>query len=134
SAVPAAAEALAVVRKALAHDSAVKHVSGTAAYIDDLPIPAVTLHLAPGYAPIATGRVTQLVLDKVRAAPGVVAVLTAADIPGKNDVSPKEVGDDPVIAAERVMFYGQVMFAVVATTRDAARRAARLARFQTAPG
>src|SRR5439155_26628540 len=48
-----AAEALAVVRKALAHDSAVKHVMGSAAYIDDLPAPAGTLHLAPGYAPIA---------------------------------------------------------------------------------
>src|SRR5262249_20456943 len=128
-----AVEALAVVRKAIAHDSAVKHVSGTAAYIDDLPVPSGTLHLAPGYAPIAAGRLTQINLDRVRAAAGVVTVLTAADIPGRNDVSPKEVGDDPVIAADRIMFHGQVVFVVVATTREAARRAARLGRFQTAP-
>jgi xanthine dehydrogenase large subunit len=130
----AAGEGLAVVRKPLPHDSATKHVAGTATYVDDIPTPAGTLHLAPGYAPIAAGRVTALILDKVRTAPGVVTVLTAADIPGKNDVSPKEVGDDPLIADEKVMFYGQVVFVVVAETRAAARRAVQLARFQTAPG
>ena len=123
-----------MVRKALAHDSAAKHTTGAAAYIDDIPTPAGTLHLAPGYAPIAAGRVTGLVLDKVQAIPGVVAVMTAADIPGKNDISPKDVGDDPLISDGKVMFYGQVLFAVVAETRAVARRAARLAKFQTAPG
>ena len=124
---------LAVVRKPIAHDSAVKHVTGSALYIDDILEPAGTLHLAPGYAPIAAGRVTKLDLEAVIKAPGVVAVLTAADIPGSNDVSPKGVNDDPVITPERIMFYGQVLFAVVAQTRDQARRAARLAKIATAP-
>jgi xanthine dehydrogenase large subunit len=131
---PGGGEALAVVRQALAHDSATKHVAGTATYVDDIATPAGTLHLAPGYAPIAAGRVTGFILDKVQGAPGVVAVLTAADIPGKNDISPKDIGDDPLITDGKVMFYGQVAFVVVAETRDAARRAVRLARFQTAPG
>ena len=51
---------------------------------------------------IAAGRVTALDLDAVQAAPGVVAVLTADDIPGKNDVSPKDIGDDPLIAEGEV--------------------------------
>ena len=80
-------------------------------------MPAGTLHLAPGFAPIAAGRVTTLDLEPVRAAPGVVAVLTADDIPGRNDISPKEIGDDPVIAESQIMFYGQVLFVVVAETR-----------------
>ena len=122
-----------VVRKAIAHDSAIKHVTGDAIYIDDIREPIGTLHIVPGYAPIAVGRVTRLDLDAVRAAPGVVAVLTASDIPGANDISPKGIDDDPVIAAERIMFYGQVLFAVVAETRDQGRRAARLARATTAP-
>ncbi|MFW6077234.1 MAG: xanthine dehydrogenase molybdopterin binding subunit, partial [Hyphomicrobiales bacterium] len=67
---------------ALAHDSAAGHVSGRAVYIDDQREPAGTVHVAPGYAPAARGVITRLDLDKVRAAPGVVAVLTAADIPG----------------------------------------------------
>ncbi|MCY4406499.1 MAG: hypothetical protein OXC15_09035, partial [Rhodospirillaceae bacterium] len=73
------------VGRALAHDSALGHVQGTARYIDDLPEAAALVHVAPGYAAhAARGRITALDLDAVRAAPGVVAVLTAADIPGKN--------------------------------------------------
>ncbi len=63
----------------------------------------------------------------MRAAPGVVGVLTAEDIPGVNDVSPTGRDDEPVLATGKVEFWGQPIFAVVAQTRDAARRAARLA-------
>jgi xanthine dehydrogenase large subunit len=115
------------VRQAIRHDSAERHVAGDAAYIDDIAAPAGTLHLAPGGAPAARGRIVSLDLGAVRAAPGVAAVLTARDIPGKNDVSPI-MGDDPMFADGKVEFHGQVLFAVAAGTRDQARRAARLAR------
>ena len=114
---------------ALAHDSAARHVRGTAAYIDDLPEPAGTVHVAPGRAGSARGVIRSLDLDAVRDFPGVLAVLTAADIPGANDCSPA-FGDDPILAAGEVLFHGQVVFAVVADTRDAARRAARRARVE----
>jgi xanthine dehydrogenase large subunit len=125
---------LAVVRVPTAHDSAVKHVTGTAQYIDDIREPVGTLHVAPGHAPIAAGRVTHIGLEAVLKAPGVVAVLTAEDVPGINDMSPKDINDDPIITPERVMFYGQVLFAVIAETRDQARRAVKLAKIGTAPG
>src|ERR1700761_1362249 len=116
----------------LAHDSAVLHVQGTAVYIDDMREPEGTLHVAPGYARDgAAGKIVSVDLDAVRAAPGVIAVLTAADIPGHNDCAPA-FGDDPIFAAERIDFHGQVIFAVVATTRDQARRAARLAKIEIA--
>ncbi len=124
----------AVVRKPLPHDSAVKHVTGSAAYTDDIREPLGTLHAVPGYAPIAAGRVTHLDLEAVRKTPGVVEVLTAADVPGVNDISPKQIGDDPAITPDKVMFYGQVAFVVLGETRDAARRATKLARMATAPG
>ena len=115
---------------ALAHDSAARHVQGSAAYVDDLPEPAGTLHVAPGHAVTAArGPIRAIDLDAVRAFPGVVAVLTAADIPGANDCSPA-FGDDPILAADEIRFHGQVVFAVVAATRDAARRAARRARIE----
>jgi xanthine dehydrogenase large subunit len=123
---------LRVVRVATAHDSAAGHVRGSAVYVDDIREPAGTLHLAVGGAPAAHGRVTTLDLAAVRRAPGVVAVLTAADVPGKNDVSPI-AGDDPMFADGAVEFHGQVLFAVAAETRDAARRAVRLARIEIAP-
>ncbi len=69
-------------------------------------------------------------LDPVRAAPGVVDVLTVADVPGVNDVSPTGRRDDPILAADEVLFHGQPIFAVVARTREQARRAARLARIE----
>jgi xanthine dehydrogenase large subunit len=118
-------EANHVVRRPHAHDSATRHVRGEAQYIDDIPEPAGTLHIGVGLSPVAHGRLTALDLTAVRAAPGVVAVLTAADIPGKNDVSPA-FGDDPMFVEQEVSFHGQVLFAVVARTRLEARKAARL--------
>ncbi|MCP8937697.1 xanthine dehydrogenase molybdopterin binding subunit [Alsobacter sp. SYSU M60028] len=123
--------ALRHVRQKLPHDSAAKHARGAAPYIDDLPEPEGTLHVVPGGAPVARGRIVALRLDEVRAAPGVVAVLTAADVPGRNDISPSHK-DEPLFAADEVLFHGQPVFAVVATTRDAARRAARLGRVEVA--
>ena len=125
---PESVESRGAVGRALAHDSARGHVQGTARFIDDVPEPAALVHVAPGHAPhAARGRITALDLDAVRAAPGVVAVLTAADIPGKNDCSPV-FGDDPILADGRIAFHGQVVFAVAALSRDEARRASRLAR------
>src|ERR1700674_2505943 len=114
---------------ALAHDSAVRHVCGSAVYVDDIREPEGTLHAAARGSPVARGRIKRILLDDVRAAPGVVAVLTAADIPGRNDVSPVK-GDDPMFADGVVEFHGQVLFAVVAETRDVARRAALLAQIE----
>ena len=121
-----APEALRQVHRALPHDSATRHVQGSAEYIDDMREPEGTLHIAIGMAPKARGRLVSLDLGPVREHPGVVAVLTAKDVPGRNDVSPA-FGDDPMFAADAVAFHGQALFAVVAETRDAARRAARLA-------
>jgi xanthine dehydrogenase large subunit len=110
------------VYKPLPHDSGAKHVQGNAEYIDDIPEPVGTLHLAVGGSPVARGTLRRLDLADVRSAPGVVAVITAADLPGKNDISPASA-DEPVFVQERVDFHNQPVFAVIATSRDAARRA-----------
>ncbi|MBV8745854.1 MAG: xanthine dehydrogenase molybdopterin binding subunit, partial [Xanthobacteraceae bacterium] len=112
------------------HDSAVRHVRGNAVYVDDIREPEGTLHLAVGGAPISRGRINNIDLAAVRAAPGVVRVLTAADIPGRNDASPVNAGDDPILATDSVEFHHQAVFVVVAQTRDAARRAAKLGKIE----
>ena len=114
------------VREALPHDSARKHVTGQAIYTDDIPEPSGTLHLAAGGAQRTHARLVKLDLSKVRTAPGVALVLTAADIPGLNDVSPIGAGDDPVFVADEILFHGQVLFAVVADSFENARNAAKL--------
>ena len=81
------------------HDSAHKHVTGLAEYADDIPEPAGTLHAYLGLGDRAHAEIVAMDLEAVRAAPGVVGVLTAADITGQNDISPTGKHDDPVFAA-----------------------------------
>ncbi|MBO6775876.1 MAG: xanthine dehydrogenase molybdopterin binding subunit [Marinibacterium sp.] len=114
------------VTKPLPHDSAPLHVTGAARYVDDTPLPAGALHLAFGLSTIAHGEITGLDLDPVRAMPGVVAVLTAADLPFANDVSPS-AHDEPLLADGTVHYVGQPVFLVVATSHLAARKAVRAA-------
>jgi xanthine dehydrogenase large subunit len=112
--------------QSLTHDSAALHVSGRAQYLDDIPVPADCVHLALGQSAVAHGRITALDLSAVAAAPGVLAVFTAADIPGENNFG-AVLKDDPVFAAEEVLCVGQPIFAVAATSHLAARRAVALA-------
>ncbi|MDS9468026.1 xanthine dehydrogenase molybdopterin binding subunit [Paracoccus sp. MBLB3053] len=112
------------------HDSAEKHVTGRADYTDDIAEPIGTLHAYLGLSTVAHGMITTMDLTAVRAAPGVHAVLTAEDIPGVNDISPNGLDDDPVFAFPEVQFLGQPIFAVVAETRDQARRACQLAKVE----
>ncbi|MBI1417762.1 MAG: xanthine dehydrogenase molybdopterin binding subunit [Limimaricola sp.] len=113
------------VAKPLPHDSGALHVTGRARYIDDIPTPAGTLHLAFGLSTIARGRITAMDLSAVKAAPGVMAVLTAEDLPFANDVSPS-AHDEPLLSDGAVHYVGQQIFIVVATSHLAARKAARL--------
>jgi xanthine dehydrogenase large subunit len=117
------------VGEALAHESAQLHVTGEAVYTDDIPLPEGTLHAAIGLSEHAHARIRRLDLEQVRRAPGVVAVLTAADIPGENNHGPV-VHDDPIFATDGVEYAGQSLFAVLATSVNAARRAARRARVE----
>jgi xanthine dehydrogenase large subunit len=125
-------EATFLVHTPTPHDSAAMQVAGRAPYVDDLPEPPGLLHLAFGLSTQAHAAITALDLSAVRAAPGVVAVYTAADIPGVNDVSPF-AGDDPMLADGQVLFLGQPIFLVAATSARAARRAARLGAITYAP-
>ena len=113
------------VSKPLPHDAAKLHVTGTARYVDDMPVPADTLHLAFGLSEVACGQINRMDLDAVRAFPGVTAVLTAADLPFDNDVSPS-IHDEPLLATDQVHYIGQPLFLVVADSHLTARKAARL--------
>lgn len=116
----------AVVGHSIRHESAHLHVSGEARYIDDLPEPHGTLYAAVGMSSQAHALLRQVNLERVRQAPGVVAVVTAADIPGVNHMG-GVLRDEPVFATAKVEYVGQSIFAVAATSVEAARRAVRLA-------
>jgi xanthine dehydrogenase large subunit len=108
---------------ALRHDSALKHATGEARYADDIPDAPGTLHAALALSDIPHGRLVALRLGAARAAPGTVAVLTAREVIGENDIAP--VGrHEPLFADTLVEFAGMPLAMVLATTRDAALRAA----------
>jgi xanthine dehydrogenase large subunit len=109
----------AVVGHAIPHESAVEHVTGTALYTDDLvERHGGILHAHPVQAPLAHARVTRLDVAPALAVPGVVRVLTAADVPGVNDAGTKH--DEPLFPDE-VMFHGHAICWVLAETLEAAR-------------
>ena len=115
--------------QAIPHESAALHVAGEATYVDDIAELAGTLYVALGQSSVAHANIASINLDAVRAAPGVVDVISAADIPGRNDCGPI-VHDDPILADGLVQFVGQPIFAVVADSYVAARKAARLAEIE----
>jgi xanthine dehydrogenase large subunit len=110
------------------HDSAIKQVMGRAEYTDDIPEPVGTLHAYLGCSQVAHGAIKAMDLRAVLAVKGVIGVLTAEDVPGVNDVSAVHAGDEPVFPEKTVEFYGQPLFAVIAESRDIARRAAERAK------
>jgi len=115
------------VHRDLRHDSAHKHVAGSAVYIDDLPEPKNLLHMYVAMSEKPHAEITGMDLSAVRAAKGVACILTADDIPGHNDVSPF-AGDDPLFAIGLVEYIGQPIFAVAADSLDHAVAAANLAK------
>ncbi len=112
------------------HDSAIKHVTGGADYTDDIALPQGALHAYLGVSDVAHAKLLGIDFAKVLATPGVVGVLTADDVPGVNDISPTHLNDEPVFPTDAIQFHGQPLFAVIAETRDIARRAAELAEIE----
>lgn len=115
--------------KAQPHESALGHVTGDARYIDDIPAPANTLHVAVGSAASICGSITRCDLNAVRAAAGVVDVITAEDVPGKLDIGAVYPGD-PLLADGRVEYARQPVFAVAATSLRLAQQAVKLAQIE----
>ena len=114
------------VGKSLPHDSAHLHVSGRAAYTDDLPEPRDLLHLAVGMSSKAHAKIEAIDLTAVRGESGVVDVCLATDIEGDNNYG-GFLPDDPILSPGIVQYVGQPVFVVAADSADAARKAARLA-------
>ncbi len=111
------------IEKNIPHDSAKKHVSGFADYVDDIKEPKTTLYAAIGYSKKAHALIKKMDLENVKNSEGVVSVITQKDIPdgGKNDVGPVFDGDP--IFTNKPQYFGAPLFAVAATSTELARKA-----------
>ncbi|MCC7111803.1 MAG: xanthine dehydrogenase molybdopterin binding subunit [Deltaproteobacteria bacterium] len=118
--------------RSLPHDSALAHVTGRARYVDDTAQQRPMLDCWPVLSPVAHGTLVRVDVQAARAMPGVVAVLTAADIPGDNDVGAVR-HDEPLLADEVVQFHGQPVALVVGEGLEACRRAAAAVKVEVTP-
>lgn len=111
------------------HESADKHVTGDAIYIDDMSELAGTLHMAVGQSSEAHAEIVHMDLSAVKAAQGVHDVIVYADVPGEKDIGPVFKGD-PIFATGKVEYIGQPLFAVAAESFEDAKRAVLLAKVE----
>ncbi len=116
----------------LPHESAIGHVTGQALYVDDTAIRRGTLSVWLVRSTHAHATLTRLDISKAITAPGIRAVLTAADIPGLNNTGPAR-HDEPLFATDLVQFHGQTIAAVIGESLEACRHAAGLIEIDYSP-
>ncbi len=106
------------------HDSGLIHATGEARFIDDLAEPPGLLHGALALSEFAHGKLRAINTEPAFDSPGVVAVLTADDIPGANEIGPIVV-EEPALAQQLVEFVGEPLALVLADSLGAAQAGAR---------
>lgn len=114
-----------VTAKDLPHESAVAHVTGTAVYVDDMPVGGDLLHGVVVYSRQAHAEIISMDCSKALALDGVETIVTFRDIPGQNQMGPV-VHDEPCLATDRVEFIGQAVALIAARDDETAHQAARL--------
>lgn len=102
---------------------ALTHVRGESRYIQDIPVPEGTLYGAVVPSPVACGRIHSIDTEEALRQEGIVAVLTAEDIPGENQIG-GIIPDEQMLAFESVDFMCQPLAFVVGTSEAAAQAAA----------
>ncbi len=114
------------VGRSVKHDSAPKHVSGEAVYVDDrLEFPN-QLHVYARMSERAHARIVSIDTSPCYQIPGVAIAITAKDVPGQLDIGAVMPGD-PLLADGKVEFIGQPVIAVAADSLETARKAAMAA-------
>lgn len=103
----------------------VDKVTGRARYAIDLSLPAM-LHGAVARSTHAHADLGALHLEEAAAVPGVVRVVTRDDLKGLHPYYGHIVSDHPILALDRVRFWGEPIALVLAESRSAAIEASRL--------
>ena len=111
--------------KGIPHESASKHVTGEAVYVDDILVNEQLLVGRVVYSPHAHARILSFDLSKAKSVQGVHAVLSCKDIPGHNQMGPV-IKDEVCLAEKEVVCAGQAMFLIAAETEEQALEAEKL--------
>jgi xanthine dehydrogenase large subunit len=117
------------LEKGTPHESAAKHVSGESIYVDDIPTTDQLLTGQVVYSPYAHARIKSFDLTAAKKLPGIHAVISAKDIPGKNQMGPI-IKDEPCLAEAEVQFIGQGLFLIAGENTEICRQAEKLIRIE----
>lgn len=120
------------MERPIPHESAIKHVTGQAVYVDDILLSQQLLVGRVVYSPHAHARIKSFDLIKARAVPGIHAVLSYQNIPGHNQMGPV-IKDEPCLAEEKVLCVGQAVFLIAGETEEACRLAEKQIRVEYEP-
>ncbi len=102
----------------------IEHVKGTSKFADDLPVVEGTLHAGVFTSPTAKGKITSLNIAEAISHPGIKAVFTAKDIPGKNQIG-AIIADEPLLADEDLHYVGQPIALIVGVEEYSIKQALR---------
>ncbi|XP_070789374.1 aldehyde oxidase isoform X1 [Pituophis catenifer annectens] len=108
------------VGRPIKHESGIKHATGEAVYVDDMAPAEGQLYMAVVTSTRAHAKILAIDISEALKEPGVVDVVTARDIPGKNGD-----GKEDVFADNEVIFIGHIICGVVATSFECAKQAAK---------
>ncbi|KAM5280463.1 aldehyde oxidase 4-like [Ctenodactylus gundi] len=111
------------VGRPVMHQSAVKHATGEAVFVDDLPPVDQELFLAVVTSSRAHAKIMSIDASEALALPGVVDVITAEDVPGDNSHN-----GETLYAQKEVICVGQIVCTVAADTYAHAKEAAKRVR------
>ncbi len=110
-----------IVGKGMAAIGGKDVVTGKAVYTSDIEFPDMLVGKLL-YSPHACARIIKLDVSHARKIPGVVAVMTADDIPGENSYL-YWYSDQPLLVKDQVRYRGDALAAVAAETEEIARAA-----------
>ena len=98
------------------------HVRGESIFVDDIQELENTLYGITFSAPYAHGRITKLEINEALKSEGVIAILTANDIPGENQIG-GIIKDEELLASEEFHFEGEPLALIIATSEFLGRKA-----------
>src|SRR5438552_10769444 len=120
-----AADRLTVVGRAVPRLDARDKVTGTTRYVSDLALPGLA-NAKVWRSPVPRARIIETLTERAAAAPGVLAVCAAADLPVKRLYFGPAYRDQPILAHEVIRYAGEPVVAVVADTERHAAAALAL--------
>jgi xanthine dehydrogenase molybdopterin binding subunit len=120
------------MENSLRHESAVKHVTGEARFVNDLEPGREVLYGLVVYSTQAHAIVKNIDIGEAGTLSGIFAILSHHDIPGENQMGPV-IHDEPCLAANTVEFIGQAILLIAASDRETAVAASKLVRIDYEP-